>query len=58
MHRLLTQRHGLSAAAPGMAWFGHLMANSPALLSRAREQVIDQAFDQLAAGIRTFGSDA
>jgi AcrR family transcriptional regulator len=38
MHRLLTQRHELSVAAPGMAWFGHVIAESPALLSRAREQ--------------------
>jgi AcrR family transcriptional regulator len=117
MHRLLIQRHALSAAAPGMARFGHLMAESPALLSRAREQreylesavarrlteetgdpvradlvarlllaaattvvvtpirqliagepattvatnqeqVIEQAFDLLAAGIRTFGGDS
>ncbi len=38
MHRLLAQRHALSTAAPGMAEFGHLVADSPALLSRAREQ--------------------
>jgi AcrR family transcriptional regulator len=38
MHRLLDQRHALSTAAPGMAKFGHLIAESPALLSRAREQ--------------------
>ncbi|MFG1642536.1 TetR/AcrR family transcriptional regulator [Amycolatopsis sp. NPDC049252] len=38
MHRLLAQRHVLSTAAPGMAKFGHLIADSPALLSRAREQ--------------------
>lgn len=116
MHRLLAQQHPLSAVAPAMAWFGHLIAESPALLSRAREQreylesavarrlteetgdpvradlvarlllatatttvvtpvrrliageppttiatdqaqVIDQAFDLLATGIRTFGSD-
>jgi AcrR family transcriptional regulator len=116
MHRLLAQKHPLSAVAPGMAWFGHLMAESPALLSRAREQrehlesavarrlteetgdpvradliarlllaaatitvvtpirrliagepattiakdqekLIDQAFDLLATGIRTFGSE-
>jgi len=37
-HRLLSERHALSAAAPGMAWFAHLIAESPALLSRAREQ--------------------
>ncbi|MDH6222132.1 TetR/AcrR family transcriptional regulator [Streptomyces pseudovenezuelae] len=116
MHRLLAQQHPLSAVEPAMAWFGHLIAQSPALLSRAREQreylesavarqlteetgdpvradlvarlllatattavvtpirrliagepattiatdqpqVIDQAFDLLATGIRTFGSD-
>jgi AcrR family transcriptional regulator len=116
MHRLLAQRHVLSTAAPGMARFGRLIAESPALLSRAREQreylesavarrlteetgdpvradlvarlllaaattvvvtpirrlvagepattvaadqkqVIDEAFDLLAAGIRTFGSN-
>jgi AcrR family transcriptional regulator len=116
MHRLLAQRHALSTAAPGMARFGRLIAESPALLSRAREQrehlesavarllteetgdpvradlvarlllaaattvvvtsirrliagepattvatdqeqVIDEAFDLLAAGIRTFGSN-
>jgi AcrR family transcriptional regulator len=116
MHRLLAQRHMLSTAAPGMAQFGRLIAESPALLSRAREQreylesavarqlteetgdpvradlvarlllaaattvvvtpirrlvagepattvaadqkqVIDEAFDLLAAGIRTFGSN-
>ena len=38
MHRLLAQRHVLSTAAPGMARFGRLIAESPALLSRAREQ--------------------
>lgn len=38
MHRLLAQKHPLSAVAPGMARFGRLMAESPALLSRAREQ--------------------
>jgi AcrR family transcriptional regulator len=117
MHRLLIQRHALSAAAPGIARFGHLIAQSPALQSRAREQRehlesavarrlteetgdpvradlvarlllatattvvvtsirrliagepattvatdqeqgIDQAFDLLAAGIRTFGGDS
>ena len=116
MHRLLAQRHVLSTAAPGMARFGRLIADSPALLSRAREQreylesavarclteetgdpvradlvarlllaaattvvvtptrrlvagepaetvaadqkrVIDEAFDVLAAGIGTFGSN-
>jgi AcrR family transcriptional regulator len=116
MHRLLAEKHELSAAAPGMVWFGRLMTGSPALLSRAREQreylesavarlltektgdqvgadlvarlilaaattvvvtpirrliagepaatvatdqdqLIDQAFDLLAAGIRTFGGD-
>jgi AcrR family transcriptional regulator len=116
MHRLLAQRHVLSTAAPGMARFGRLIAESPALLSRAREQreylesavarrlteetgdpvradlvarlllaaattvvvtpirrlvagepattvaadqkqVIDEAFDLLAAGIRTFGGN-
>jgi AcrR family transcriptional regulator len=115
-HRLLAQRHVLSTAAPGMARFGRLIAESPALLSRAREQreylesavarqlteetgdpvradlvarlllatattvvvtpirrlvagepattvsadqkqVIDEAFDLLAEGIRTFGSN-
>jgi hypothetical protein len=35
---LLAQRHVLSTAAPGMAQFGRLIAESPALLSRAREQ--------------------
>jgi AcrR family transcriptional regulator len=38
MHRLLSRKHPLSAVAPGMARFGRLMADSPALLSRAREQ--------------------
>jgi AcrR family transcriptional regulator len=38
MHRLLAQRHVLSTAAPGMARFGRLIAESPALLSRVREQ--------------------
>src|SRR3954466_3458456 len=38
MHRLLAQQHPLSAIEPAMAWFGHLIAQSPALLSRAREQ--------------------
>jgi AcrR family transcriptional regulator len=38
MHQLLTQRHALSAAGPGMVRFGRLMVDSPALLSRAREQ--------------------
>ena len=38
MHRLLAQRHALSAAGPGMVWFGRLVVGSPALLSRAREQ--------------------
>jgi AcrR family transcriptional regulator len=38
MHRLLAQRHALSVAAPGMARFANLIAESPALLSRAREQ--------------------
>jgi AcrR family transcriptional regulator len=38
MHRLLAQRHPLSSADPGIAWFGDLIARSPALQSRAREQ--------------------
>jgi AcrR family transcriptional regulator len=38
MHRLLAQRHALSVAAPGMVWFANLIVESPALLSRAREQ--------------------
>ena len=38
MRRLLNEGHPLSAAAPAMAWFGRLVADSPALLSRAREQ--------------------
>ena len=38
MHRLLAQRHALSASGPGMVWFGRLVVDSPALLSRAREQ--------------------
>jgi AcrR family transcriptional regulator len=38
LHRLLAERHALSVAAPGAARFGNLVAGSPALLSRAREQ--------------------
>jgi AcrR family transcriptional regulator len=38
MHRLLERQHPLSAAAPEIAWFGKLVAESPALLARAREQ--------------------
>jgi AcrR family transcriptional regulator len=38
MHRLLQQEHPLSSASPGIAWFGDLIARSPALQSRAREQ--------------------
>jgi AcrR family transcriptional regulator len=38
MHRLLTEGHDLAAAQPSMALIGRLVADSPALLSRAREQ--------------------
>lgn len=48
MHRLLVEKHPLSGALPHMAPFGRVVADSPALCSRAREQR-----DELAATVAT-----
>jgi hypothetical protein len=46
MHRLVAQRHPLTGTHPDVAVFGRLVAASPALRDRAREQQ-----DELAAAV-------
>jgi len=57
MHRLLTERHELSASLPAMAGFGRVIADSPVLRARARE-IVDELQSAVAAQLAEETGDA
>jgi AcrR family transcriptional regulator len=57
MHRLLAEKHQLSASLPAMAGFSRVVASSPVLRARARE-IVDELQSAVAAQLSEETGDA